>query len=65
MRWVKLYETECEITGYKRKPIAYKVHKEHIDFLLYPRIKQEKLRRTTYKMGVFNEKRCKKSGAKS
>ena len=22
MRWVKLYETEGEITGYKRKPIA-------------------------------------------
>ena len=26
---------------------------------MYPKIKQEKLRRTTYKMGVFNEKRCK------
>ena len=34
MRWVKLYETEGEITEYERKPIAYKVHKEHIDFLL-------------------------------
>jgi transposase len=34
MRWVKQYETKDEITGYKRKPIAYKVHKEHIDFLL-------------------------------
>jgi hypothetical protein len=28
---------------------------------MYQRTKQEKLRRTTYKMGVFNEKRCKSS----
>jgi transposase len=41
MRWVKRYETEGEITGYKRKLIAYKVHKEHIDFLLQ-KIKRNK-----------------------
>ena len=34
MRWVEKYTTDGEITGYERKPIATKVHKEHIDFLL-------------------------------
>ncbi len=41
MRWVKQYETDGEITGYERKPITTKVHKEHIDFLLNE-IKQRK-----------------------
>ena len=34
MRWVKQYETDGEITGYERKPIATKVRKEHVDFLI-------------------------------
>jgi hypothetical protein len=29
MRWVKKYKTDGEITGYKRTPKSYKVHKEH------------------------------------
>jgi len=34
MRWVKQHENEGKIKGYERKPKAYKVHKEHVDFLL-------------------------------
>jgi len=34
MRWVEKYENECEIKRENRKPIAYKVHKEHVKFLL-------------------------------
>ena len=34
IRWVKQYETDGEITGYERKPIAIKVRKEHVDFLI-------------------------------
>ena len=34
MRWVKKYKTDGKITGYKRTPKAYKVHKEHVKFLL-------------------------------
>jgi transposase len=34
MRWVKKYKTNGKITGYKRTPKAYKVHKEHVKFLL-------------------------------
>jgi transposase len=34
MRWVKKYKKDGKITGYKRSPKAYKVHKEHVDFLL-------------------------------
>ena len=34
MRWVKQYENEGKIKGYERKPKAYKVHKEHVSFLL-------------------------------
>ena len=34
MRWVKKYKTDGKITGYKRTPKAYKVHKEHVEFLL-------------------------------
>jgi transposase len=34
MRWVKQNENEGKIKGYERKPKAYKVHKEHVDFLL-------------------------------
>ena len=41
MRWVEKYTNDGEITGYDRKPIATKVHKEHIDFLLNE-IKQRK-----------------------
>jgi transposase len=41
MRWVKQYETDGEIAGYERKPIATKVRKEHVDFLLNE-IKQRK-----------------------
>jgi len=29
MRWVNKYKKDGEITGYKRTPKAYKVHKEH------------------------------------
>jgi transposase len=35
MRWVKQHENEGKIKGYERKPKAYKVHKEHVDFLLH------------------------------
>jgi transposase len=34
MRWVEKYEQDGEIKRYNRKPIAYKVHKEHVKFLL-------------------------------
>jgi transposase len=34
MRWVKQRENEGKVKGYERKPKAYKVHKEHVDFLL-------------------------------
>lgn len=34
MRWVEKYKKEGKITGYERKPKAYKVHKEHVEFLL-------------------------------
>ncbi len=34
MRWVQKYKTDGKITGYERTPKAYKVHKEHADFLL-------------------------------
>jgi len=35
MRWVKQHENYGKIKGYERKPKAYKVHKEHVDFLLH------------------------------
>lgn len=34
MRWVKKYEKDGKIKRYNRKPIAYKVHKKHVNFLL-------------------------------
>jgi transposase len=34
MRWVEKYENDGEIKRENRKPIAYKVHKEHVKFLL-------------------------------
>jgi transposase len=34
MRWVKQHENEGKIKGYERQPKAYKVHKEHVEFLL-------------------------------
>ena len=34
MRWVKQHENEGKIKEYERQPKAYKVHKEHVDFLL-------------------------------
>ena len=34
MRWVEKYEKEGEIKRENRKPVAYKVHKEHVKFLL-------------------------------
>jgi transposase len=34
MRWVEKYITDGKISGYERTPKAYKVHKEHVDFLL-------------------------------
>ena len=34
MRWVDKYKKNGEITGYERTPKAYKVHKEHVSFLL-------------------------------
>jgi transposase len=34
MRWVQKYKKDGKITGYERTPKAYKVHKEHVDFLL-------------------------------
>ena len=34
MRWIKQHENEGKIKRYERKPKAYKVHKEHVDFLL-------------------------------
>ena len=35
MRWVDKYEKECEIKRQNRKPVAYKVRKEHVKFLLH------------------------------
>ena len=34
MRWVEKYKKDGEIKRYNRKPIAYKVSKEHVKFLL-------------------------------
>ena len=34
MRWVQKYKNDGKITGYERSPKAYKVHKEHVEFLL-------------------------------
>jgi len=34
MRWVEKYKIDGKIAGYERTPKAYKVHKEHVDFLL-------------------------------
>ena len=34
MRWCEKYEKEGEIKRENRKPVAYKVHKEHVKFLL-------------------------------
>ena len=34
MRWVQKYKKDGKITGYERTPKAYKVHKEHVEFLL-------------------------------
>lgn len=34
MRWVEKYEKYGKIKRENRKPIAYKVHKEHVKFLL-------------------------------
>ena len=34
MRWVDKYKKDGKITGHERTPKAYKVHKEHVDFLL-------------------------------
>ena len=34
MRWVDKYKKDGKITGYERTPKAYKVHKEHVEFLL-------------------------------
>jgi transposase len=34
IRWVQKYKKDGKITGYERTPKAYKVYKEHADFLL-------------------------------
>ena len=34
MRWVEKYEKYGKIKREDRKPVAYKVHKEHVKFLL-------------------------------
>lgn len=34
MRWVEQYESQNNIKRHNRKPIAYKVHKEHVKYLL-------------------------------
>ena len=34
MRWVDRYENDGNVDIHYRKPIAYKVKKEHVDFLL-------------------------------
>jgi transposase len=34
MRWVHKYKTDGKIKSYERRPKAYKVHKEHVIFLL-------------------------------
>jgi transposase len=34
MRWVEKYKKDEKITGYERTPKAYKVYKEHVEFLL-------------------------------
>jgi transposase len=42
IRWVEKYKKEGEIKRENRKPVAYKVYKEHVKFLLdeIKRIKQ-------------------------
>ena len=42
MRWVEKYKNDGKITGYERTPKAYKVHKEHVEFLLQE-IKKNKI----------------------
>jgi transposase len=34
MRWVERYENDGEIKRYDKEPIAYKVHKKHVKFIL-------------------------------
>jgi transposase len=34
LRWVEKYKEDDEIKRYNRKPIAYKVHREHVKFLI-------------------------------
>ena len=34
IRWVEKYKKDGEIKRENRKPVAYKVHKEHVKFLL-------------------------------
>ena len=34
MRWVERYKKDCNVDIYYRKPVAYKVKKEYVDFLL-------------------------------
>ncbi len=34
IRWVEKYENDGEIKRENKKPVAYKVHKEHVKFLL-------------------------------
>jgi transposase len=38
MRWVDKYEKEGEIKRQNRKPVVYKVRKEHVKFLLDEKI---------------------------
>ena len=42
MRWVQKYKKDGKITGYERIPKTYKVHKEHVDYLLQE-IKKNKM----------------------
>jgi hypothetical protein len=34
MRWVDRYQVDEEIKRHNRKPVAYKVQKEHVKFIL-------------------------------
>lgn len=52
MRWVKKYKKYGKITGYERRPKAYKVHKEHVVFLLQE-IKKNKTMKFNFHIVLF------------
>jgi len=55
LRWVERYKDEDEIKRHNRKPIAYKVSKEHVKFIL-DEIKKDKTITTEDLLIKFKEK---------